>query len=810
MPSPHSWRRARSAFPFVACVIRRPVVLLMLVACAAVSRGAAPAPVGPTVQDVVEFTRIIQPRNEEQDELRAQTSPDGQRAFIVTRRGDVRTDKNHFEILLLDLGAASLEAQPPAAPQRVLSIEAGEDNNYADPSLQNAAWVGNQTIVMRARLHDAPFQVFKLDVNSRQLTQLTHDARGVVSFSISSDLSRVVYAAQVPNPPMPAGERSIVVGTNSFWSIKHGQNDTRSQQRRYQFMVAESGSHAPARPLGEPFSEGGGYVPGVSISPDGSWALVPRYEPDRQLAWGQQYPLVADATARMGPAVTIDPLRYFSRANSWVPRRFVAYRLADGREQPVIDAPDDAMAGLGQVRSDRLWQRDGRSVVIAGTHLPMPAGGSGSAPWNSGSHIIEYWPASGNWAVIASLNGRLQAAHTMVGPRDSFVAIDDERRRYFERQADGRWQELDRTGLAEVTNGATAAAQRGTWSLRVEAGPNQPPDVVAVGPEGRTVRLTDLNPKFSAATWGRMRGYEWTDAEGRLWKGGLMVPSGFDASARHALVIQTYGFSPSRFYLDGANGADGYTSGFAGRAFLRENILVLAMPVRPSTGAPSGEAAAIAGFADGVHGAIRALVNEGLVDRERIGIMGWSATGERVLNLVTFSDAPIRAASIMDGDANTLFSMTVTYGAGDGILARKERTNQGRPFGETLQRWVRNDPALNTECVRAALRIETYGPWVLNNWDIYALLRRQYKPVELIAIPDGTHALSRPSERMISLQGNVDWHRFWLKGEQRTEPVLLAETAATLRERYLNWQQMARLKQAEDAKPRCARQGDLQ
>jgi hypothetical protein len=207
-----------------------------------------------------------------------------------------------------------------------------------------------------------------------------------------------------------------------------------------------------------------------------------------------------------------------------------------------------------------------------------------------------------------------------------------------------------------------------------------------------------------------------------------------------------------------------------------------------------------------VRGAVEALAGEGVIDPARVGIIGWSATGERVLNQVTFSALPLRAATLADGDANTLFSVAVTYGAGDNMWARKERINDGLPFGPTLDRWIRSDPSLHTDCVRTALRIETYGPTVLNNWDLYALLRRQYKPVEMVVIPGGAHALARPGERMLSLQGNVDWYRFWLKGEEREEPLLAGETRDSLQKRYADWRQMREMKQVDDARPRCARQ----
>jgi dipeptidyl aminopeptidase/acylaminoacyl peptidase len=302
-----------------------------------------------------------------------------------------------------------------------------------------------------------------------------------------------------------------------------------------------------------------------------------------------------------------------------------------------------------------------------------------------------------------------------------------------------------------------------------------------------------------------MREFNWQDAKGRTWHGGLMVPNGFDAKVRHALVIQTYGFSPTRFYRDGSNIYDGFTSGFAGRAFLREDILVLAMPLFVGEGSTLSTRDKVDMVQDGIRAAIESLVAAGTVDRNRIGIMGWSATGEQVLNLLTFTDAPIRAASMLDGDANTLFSMTVTYSVMDGTQIRKEELNGGGPYGASRQSWIDHDPALHTDCIRAAMRIETYGPEVHNNWDIYALLRRQYKPVEMIFMPMGSHQLSRPSERMISMQGNLDWFRFWLNDAKRTQPVMSIETHESLKDQYVRWAQMAVLKAADDRKPKCER-----
>lgn len=773
------------------------VLIALLCALLGASHPATQAQTfaGPTVREIVEFKRIIQPYDHRTDALREQVSADGLRAFIVTRQADVAGDRNRYEIHLLHLAPERLAARRVPAPETVLSVDVGRDGDYAHPAVQDVRWYDERTLIFLARLKDGPFQVYRLDLPTRELVQLTQEKNHIVSFAASRSPQRLVYAAQIPNPPFRQGARSLVVGNQSFWDVNYGQEDLRTQSRMYRFFVAELAPVQPPRPLGEPFAQGNGAVPHVSISPDGRWALLPRYEPARTMAWARQYPMVEDLVKNYGRSLSIDPLGYFSGASSYTSRRMVAWRLEDGREQTVLDAPDDALPGGGQDRTDRLWQGGGASVLLAGTHLPMGSHDRVSPA----SHVVEYWPDSGRWAVVATLAGRLEEAYPL---KDGFAVVDGGQRRQFRRLPDGGWHET-------VPTAEPVSDLRRSWTVKVVEASNQPPDVVATGPSGQVVRLTNLNPQFDGDSWGAMQAYSWRDAAGRRWDGGLMAASGMDRRARYPLLIQTYGFARDRFYLDGPNDSDGATSAFAGRAFLREGILVLAMPWNPSTGATTSESRqGIQTFNDGVRGAVAALVKEGRVDPSRIGIIGWSATGERVLNLVTFSGLPIRAATMADADANTLFSLSVTYGANAAMWTHKERVNQGVPFGAKLVSWAHNDPSLHTDCIRAALRIETYGPWVKNNWDLHALLRRQYKPTEMVVIPGGAHALAQPSERMISLQGNVDWYRFWLKGERRTVPLLSAETAASLKAQYDAWDQMATLKAADDVRPRCARVGN--
>jgi len=594
-------------------------LLCALLSCFVVSGVSAQPVVGPTVKDIVEFTRIVQPESPDDDSLREQVSPDGTHAFIVTRTADVASDENRYEIRLLDLRPDRLAVQQAPRPAVVFSAAIAGDNNAGAPGVQQVRWNGDRTLAFLARLDGGSLQVYRLDLPSRKLRQLTHEKNLIVSYAASQDLRRVVYAVQVPNPPLREGAHEVVVGNRSFWSVKFGQQDLRSQDRMYRYFVADVASPGTPRALGEAFLRAG-EVPLVSVSPDGRWALLHRYAPERLAAWEQLYPKVADLSKRFAPSHHVDPLQYFSKPSNYVPRLTTAWRLDDAKEQPIVDAPDDALPGSYQSRTDHLWQGKGESVVLAGTYLPPTQDGKASPS----SHIIEYWPDTGRWVDVATLENTLTEAHPLA---DGFVTIDGAKRREFHRRADGGWR--------ESTSGAALQSRNDSaWTLRLVQSLNQPPDVYAAGPGGEMVRLTWLNPRFDAATWGTMSPYTWLDAAGHQWRGGLMTASGMDSHGKYPLLIQTYGFRPDRFYLDGSNIGEGYTSAYAGRAFLREGFLVLAVPLNMADAQAQPEHQARQDYNEGVRAAVDALVKEGRVDPAKVGIIGFSHYGQRVLNLV--------------------------------------------------------------------------------------------------------------------------------------------------------------------------------
>jgi hypothetical protein len=101
-----------------------------------------------------------------------------------------------------------------------------------------------------------------------------------------------------------------------------------------------------------------------------------------------------------------------------------------------------------------------------------------------------------------------------------------------------------------------------------------------------------------------------------------------------------------------------------------------------------------------------------------------------------------------------------------------ELANGGAPFGRVLNNWLASAPSFRLDRVQVPVRIEAINWYsILEEWEIYSSLFQQGKPVDFIYTPAGQHILQQPKQRYVSQQGNVDWFRFWLQGDQDASPL---------------------------------------
>jgi dipeptidyl aminopeptidase/acylaminoacyl peptidase len=309
------------------------------------------------------------------------------------------------------------------------------------------------------------------------------------------------------------------------------------------------------------------------------------------------------------------------------------------------------------------------------------------------------------------------------------------------------------TGKLRTIENADWPRDETPLKISVREDRNTPPKIY-VGSQPDSRLLLDLNPWLNSVDLAHVDVVEWQTTDARRVNGELFLPRDYVVGRRYPLVIQTHGFAPDRFLIDGPFDS----SAFAAQALAARGLLVLQMDYGRSVANTTSEGPTeMAAY----EGAIDELDKRGLIDRERVGIVGFSRTVFQVGYALTHSKYRFRAATLVDGiDAGYL--QYLGFGPGDNV-----HLNGGQPFGDGLKLWLANSPAFQLANVRTPVRLEAHGcsHGILGSWEWFAILSDLGRPVELAYVPDAPHIVVRPREKLACEAELVDWFSFWLGSE---------------------------------------------
>jgi hypothetical protein len=282
--------------------------------------------------------------------------------------------------------------------------------------------------------------------------------------------------------------------------------------------------------------------------------------------------------------------------------------------------------------------------------------------------------------------------------------------------------------------------------------------------------LLDLNPQFDDLSLVPVEPITWPTADGRSGSAGLYLPVDYVPGRRYPLVIQTHYFQPDTFMIDGP-----WSSGYAAQPLASAGFVVAQVgEFTAKESWPLFETAQEAPHAMAVYeGLIDYLDGRGLIDKGRVGLFGFSRSVYYVEYTLTHSRYPLAAAVLEDGiDAGYFQYIEAPW------LARLfNRFNGGQPYGDAMLSWLKNAPGFNLDKVRCPVRIMAHDEGeggALEQWEWFSGLKLLRKPVEMMVLPAktgrGAHLLKQPWQRMVAQQGNVDWFRFWMQGQEDPDP----------------------------------------
>jgi hypothetical protein len=329
------------------------------------------------------------------------------------------------------------------------------------------------------------------------------------------------------------------------------------------------------------------------------------------------------------------------------------------------------------------------------------------------------------------------------------------------RLTDKEWQQAHR------------AQPGGRPLITLEEDANTPPKIFAYDEVNhRRMMLMDLNPRFVGLKLGRVQELSFT-VQGIPLIAGLYLPPDHEPGKRYPLVIQTHGYDPNRFSMDGR---EEWSSAFAARALASSGIVVVQMEnfrnpkdhdkvsddqTLGTTPEVRFRNLAVLAYEK----VIESLDHDGVIDTDKIGISGFSRTVWFVSYFLTHSKTDVRTAVLTDGVDSSYFEYIANG------LKEFDLDNGGRaPFGnDGLRLWMQEAPGFNLNKIHIPLRLVSFSnPTSL--WEWFEGLKLQDKPVEMIAIPGASHMLERPLDRQVAMQGLVDWYRYWLQDYRDPSP----------------------------------------
>jgi dipeptidyl aminopeptidase/acylaminoacyl peptidase len=702
-------------------------------------------------------------------------SPDGNYFVVYSERG--RSDRNRPEDSLrfyrsqdIQKSLAPANEAPAPSPMWVLSMS----TNNEGPIITEWRWLSNSTgVTFLARNARGNRQLVLADLGKKRLVRLTLPTESVMNYDVH-DPRHYVYTItdQVRPQTIQADHRAPAIagaGRSIFQLLlpEDPVTDRISSASSYLWASVDD-KHFQVKNHGRPIA----IDRTITLSPDGKSLVTSMSVSDVPLSWETLYP----------PPFAADPYRI--KVGSRV-RQYVRIDLQTGFERSLTDAPDsDSTGSWASVLATPSWSRDGRAVLLPGTFVSS----KGNAPSRPCVAVVNI--LSDTRTCVEMLRG-----HTETGVETNYHLIQDVhfadahanrvvlvfRKSLDSPPATLEYRHTDEDTW-EVTGQSDSAPERGRDGLevRIEQAFDKPPQLVAKNRHTSRV-IWDPNPQLKDIDLGLASIYTWNDKEGRKWRGGLYKPSNFDSAERYPLVIQTHGFPELGFRPSGV-----FPTAFAARALAAAGILVLQVGFSCPVGTPDEAPCAVSGY----EAAAKQLVSEGLVDPERIGIIGFSRTCLYVMDVLTTGSIHLRAASITDG---WMLDYCQYMLMPERLAAESNSMIGVPPFGEGLRQWVKLSPGFNLDKISSPLLVVAEGRVsLLFMWQPYTALHYLQKPVELIMLNTDEHVLTNPSVRLASQGGSVDWFRFWLQGYEDPDPAKSGQ--------YVRWRELRKLEDANKSK----------
>jgi dipeptidyl aminopeptidase/acylaminoacyl peptidase len=625
-------------------------------------------------------------------------SPDGERVAYAVSEASI--DKNEHVATLWLVPSAGGE------PRRLTRTTRLFNRPLPRPELR---WSPDGRLLsFLAFVADIP-QVMAMDASGGEPWALTSSPTGVGRYEWSSDSRRIAYLAGEPEPPEEAREKQ-----EKTFVVRFGAP---GRPTRLFVQDVDGGEGRVVSPLEH-------YVSGFDWSPDGGTLVYSASAAGEYLEnWRSRLYTIPAAGGSPSLLVGRDGMNFeprFSRDG-----RFVAFTSTGG-------VP--------------------RMISSPGLHLVSSAGGEPRSVTGPDTWVREVvWEPSSESLLFVPNEATGRGGERMF------------EQPLFRADLEGKTEILS-PGAVVFSLSASADGSRIAYR---SVGPRDAGDVVTLDlKSGASRTLTRVNPELEELDIGPLEVLSWRSFDGMEIWGMLVTPPRHRQGARIPLLVYvhggpiggfTHGLFPQFMHRPGQ--IEPYpVEAFASRGF----AVLMPMPRGGSGYGLEGFRKIVRSWGEGDYRDIMAgvdhLVDRGLADPERLGVMGASYGGFMTNWIVTQTDrfkAASTAASISD--------IRDLYYLSDAGEVTEEYF--GLPWDES-ELYEARSPITHVEAVKTPLLIQ-HGENdrrvpVQQAEKFYRALRKLGKTVEMDVYPRGGHVNYEPRMEKAILERNLEWFERWL------------------------------------------------
>jgi dipeptidyl aminopeptidase/acylaminoacyl peptidase len=351
-------------------------------------------------------------------------------------------------------------------------------------------------------------------------------------------------------------------------------------------------------------------------------------------------------------------------------------------------------------------------------------------------------------------------AHDSVGKRDGLFKIDlgsgvvttiFERNECYvcEPALDARYIAVDEGGGNFAYVAETAQSPADIWRGDRES--------------GKSEQMTHLNPEIERFTLGVPRVIDWLDDDGRRLEGGLLLPAGYVPGKRYPLLVVVYGG------VNASNAVNTFGGFYRGLPFFHPQLFATRGYAVFSPDAPQQMGTPMLDLAKTVLPGVNKVIEMGVADPERLGLMGHSYGGYSTMSLLVETKR-FSAAVETDGMADLigLYGEMEKDGSAFGTSAETSQELVGGSPWQFRERYIENSPIFYLDRMETPLLIihgdrdVTFAPFLGD--EIFVGLRRLGKTVNYAKYQGEPHVASSRDNLIDMASRILDWFERYVKG----------------------------------------------